>query len=222
MKFTYLKLITLLIMSICFPAHSYWDRGRLFPDKDTTVSKNSSTSNTKEIDTSSLRGYRELGFVGGLQIYGRSDSKTIGIPGGLYLAFHVSDHGFIQPVASFQLGISGVNNASYLQAGLKYGLMSSPLGNYNHIFWTYWAFGCAYQHSWGTTTDGFGGDFLYSRHGFVVPIEFGIKKELSKRKSILTIAFSVAVGNDDNNTQWGYGITVAYTWLMNILKNKDI
>jgi hypothetical protein len=46
-----------------------------------------------------------------------------------------------------------------------------------------------------------------------MPLEWGVKIEMPRKVGLLTLAFHLAVGNDDNNTQWGYAFTAGYSFL---------
>jgi hypothetical protein len=44
-------------------------------------------------------------------------------------------------------------------------------------------------------------------------MEWGVKIDLPPKVGLLTLAFHLSVGNENENTQWGYGFTAGYSFL---------
>jgi hypothetical protein len=156
----------------------------------------------------SFNGMWEIGLFTGYQRYGRNDSPVDAFYSGLYAPYHFSDSWFFQPVVTLALGQQLISNRSYFDLGGKFGIMSSS--SPCHF---YHASGFAYQKSWGYTTNIYSEQVSSGFSGFVMPLEWGVKIEMPRKVGLLTLAFHLAVGNDDNNTQWGYAFTAGYSFL---------
>jgi len=165
-------------------------------------------SDNSDSPISPFLGRWEIGGFSGYQRYGRNDSPVDAFFNGLYVPYHFSDSWFFQPVATLAFGLQGVNNRSYFNLGGKFGVMTpwSPCHFYH-------ASGFAYQNSWGYSTGMFGDQVPYGYSGFVMPMEWGVKIDLPPKVGLLTLAFHLSVGNENENTQWGYGFTAGYSFL---------
>jgi len=164
-----------------------------------------------------LHGYNEFGFVSGYQRYGRDDSQLDFVPFGIFDVFGISDHQFLQPFATFLFGAG----RTYLHCGLKYGsFITETKDDLDTPLHYIWDTGLAYQQVWGIIAQRYGPDVSFSYPGFCAPFEFGVKWEFPKSKSALTFLGTIIVGNENENTQWGYGATVAYSWLSHSLMKQ--
>lgn len=216
-------IIIAIVFSSFFSSEATARYGRPAMYFDSTKTSNPSKPSrlSSSTDTSTLKGLAEVGFAGTIHFYGKADAtKPLGFPLGFHSVFYVKGHRFLQPILNYQPGIFGNDRPGYLQAGLKYGFISSP--PITHLFLS---FGYAYQCTWRNTIQEVYSNGEYhlnkirkSYNGYVIPIEFGLKKEINNRRNAVSYSLIWEVANDNDNTLYGYGFVVSYSGIKNVFK----
>ena len=155
-----------------------------------------------------IKNNHEIGLFTGILSSGYSGCKY---PLGIYYAYHYSEFGFIEPLASIQWGVSNEINYSYYHLGLVHGFMGDPIK-----FPVYFTIGAAYSHFTRIIDDG----YYFSKkdtavyNGFFIPTEWGIKKFLVKRKSLFSIGFTMAFNKIHKYVEFGCGGLISVTMLI--------
>jgi hypothetical protein len=162
----------------------------------------------------SMRGATEFGFVSGYKRYGRNDSPTNLIPTGVFFSYCFSDHQFIQPFATYSFGTK-----FYFDCGLKYGVFLTQDDPEGWVHYA-WHFGIAYQNVNFERKNSSGEVDIIARSGFDAPIDFGIYWQIPHTKTLVTFLATVSVGNDNNNTLWGWGVLTSISIVSKSMNSK--